>query len=660
MPMGMAEAAAVLWREFLTVDPSDPHFVDRDRFVLSAGHGSMLIYSLLHLAGFDLPMGELKRFRQLHSKTPGHPEYGLTPGVETTTGPLGQGFANAVGFALAERLLAARFNQPGFTLVDHYTWVICSDGDLHEGISHEAANIAGHLKLGKLIYLFDDNGITIDGSTALSTSEDVTKRFESYAWHVVACDGHDPDSVRQALEAARQERTRPTLIRCKTRIGHGSPNKEGSEKSHGSPLGEDEVALTKKGMGWPEDAHFHVPPEAIEAFEDLRQRGAAKRAAWQEMFARYARELPELAAEWERVMERGGDGLPSDIETHLPSFGPETKKATRALSGAVLNALAPHLPQLVGGSADLTGSVKTHLSDAGTLSADAPGHNIHYGVREHGMAGVMNGMALHGGVIPFGGTFLTFSDYMRGSMRLSALMGVRVVYVLTHESIFLGEDGPTHQAVEHHAALRVIPNMRVLRPADGNETAAAWLAALRRTGGPTSLCLTRQGLPTVTTREAALEGVARGGYVVRDAEGPPHIVLIGTGSELHLCTEAAARLAADGVGVRVVSMPSRELFLAQDQAYRDEVLPPDCPLRLSVEAASTAGWAAVVGPLGASLGIDRFGESAPAEDLAKFFGFTTDQVEQQARGMLSTFAARAREAAAELTAAAERIEGLSR
>ncbi len=644
MPMGMADTASVLWRQFLVVDPADPGFADRDRFILSAGHGSMLLYGLLHLSGFDLSMDELQRFRQLGSKTPGHPEVGLTPGVETTTGPLGQGFANGVGLALAEAHLAARFNRPGLTLVDHFTYAICSDGDLHEGLSHEAAAIAGHLGLGKLVYLFDDNSITIDGATDLSTSEDVTGRFEAYGWHVLAVDGHDRAAVAQAIAAAQAVTDKPSLIRCKTRIGAGSPNRGGTSKSHGSPLGKEETRLTKEALGWPVDAEFLVPAGVREAFAELRRRGAEKRAAWHDTFARYQAAHPELAAEWRRIHD--GAGLPGDVQAHLPTWAADAKpEATRVSSGKVINALAPHVTQLMGGSADLAGSNNTTLKDIPFVRrGDYQGRNVHFGVREHAMAAILNGLALHGGVIPYAGTFLTFSDYMRPSIRLAALMHQRVVHVLTHDSIFLGEDGPTHQSIEHAMALRLIPGLHVMRPADGRETAAAWLAALRRTDGPTAMLLTRQNLPQLPGSESAVEGVAKGGYVVHgDPDARPDVILIATGSEVHLCTQAAAILEGRGLSVRVVSMPCVERFMAQPEVYRLAVLPPECPIRLSVEAGRTLGWERFVGPLGASIGIDRFGESAPAEDLATFFGLTVDNVVNQALGLLGTARQRARD-----------------
>ena len=639
MPMGMADGAAVLWLHHLTTDPSAPEFVDRDRFILSAGHGSMLIYSLLHLSGHDLGLDELKSFRQLHSRTPGHPEYGMTPGVEVTTGPLGQGFATAVGMAMAERYLAAQFNRPGHTIVDHAVLGICSDGDLEEGISHEAASLAGHLGLGKITFLYDDNNITIDGDATLAFSEDTTRRFEAYGWHVQSVDGHDRDAIHAAILAGKAVTDRPSLIRCKTHIGYGSPNKQDSASSHGSPLGDEEIRLTKEGMGWPVDAYFEVPQSALDAFSILKERGQAKRTQWEAAFDAYGSAHPELAAQWVSIHE--GNGLPGHLESLLPGFGTngDEKTATRSASGAVINALAETLPQLWGGSADLAGSNMTLVAGQPSFQRDRPdGRNLHYGIREHGMAAAMNGMALHGGVIPYGGTFLTFSDYMRGSMRLSALMKLRAVYILTHDSIFLGEDGPTHQSVEHAAALRLIPGMHVMRPADIRETSAAWAAALRRTDGPTCLLLSRQGLPPIPGSTRAMEGVERGAYLVHgDPNEAPDLILIGTGSELHLCLEAAAALEAEGHRTRVISMPSVERFRSQDAEYKERLLPSQSPLRISVEAGTTNGWADIVGPLGHSIGIDTFGESAPASALAEHFGFTTGHVTRRAQGMLASF-----------------------
>lgn len=634
MPMGMADAATVLWADYLVTDPGTPGFLDRDRFVLSAGHGSMLLYSLLHLSGHDLSLEEIRNFRQLHSQTPGHPEVGETAGVETTTGPLGQGFSNGVGMAMAEARLAALFNQDGYELVDHYTYVIAGDGCLMEGVSAEAASFAGHQGLGKLIVLWDDNSITIDGETDLAISEDEAARFAAYGWQVLSCDGHDRADVRRAIAEAKADGSRPSFICTKTHIGYGSPNKQDTAAAHGSPLGDEEIARVKQGMGWDVEAKFLVPDGAVAHFQPLRDRGAAKRRQWLQTFEAYTQAHPDLAATWKAIHE--GDGLPQNLDALLPSFEGVEKQATRASNGDVINALAGAMPNLWGGSADLAGSNKTLVKGEPTFQrGDRAGRNLHFGIREHAMAAIMNGMALHGGIIPYGGTFLTFSDYMRGAMRLSALMKQRVIYVLTHDSIFLGEDGPTHQSVEHAMALRLIPGMQVLRPADPRETAACWALALRSADRPSSLLLTRQGLPAVPGTERALAEVEKGAYVISDSEGEPELILLATGSELHLCVGAAERLREQGRRVRVVSMPSAERFSEQDRAYRDSILPPSCTARLSVEAGVTWGWERFIGSGGKSLGIDRFGASAPAEDLAAHFGFTVDRVLEEARSLLA-------------------------
>ncbi len=634
MPMGMADAAAVLWADHLTVDPADPAWFNRDRFVLSAGHGSMLLYALLHLSGHPLSLDELKRFRQLHSKTPGHPEHGMTPGVETTTGPLGQGLATAVGMAMAEAHLAARFNRPGFPVVDHLTLGICSDGDLQEGVALEAVSLAGHLGLGKLVFLYDDNAITIEGDTALAFTEDVPARFRACDWHVISVDGHDREAVHAALAEAIAERSRPSLVACRTRIGRGSPNKEGKASSHGSPLGAKEVALTKAAMGWPLEPTFLVPDAARAAFEPLRARGRDAHTAWDAMMADYRATHPELAAELDAMI---GGGLPADLAAIVPAFG-DAPIATRNASGKVINALAPHVPGLWGGSADLAGSTKTLIDGAASFSkAVRTGRNLHFGIREHAMAAALNGIALHGGLIPYGATFLTFSDYMRGAMRLSALMKQRAIYVLTHDSIFLGEDGPTHQSIEHAQALRLIPGLQVFRPGDARETAWAWIAALESTDRPSCLLLTRQDLPGIP---GTGEGLRRGGYVVRDPAAPA-LLFIATGSELHVAMQAAEALAAEGIEARVVSMPSVERFLEQPEAWRASVLPASIPVRVAVEAGRTVGWERFVGPFGDIVGLDRFGESAPAEELADFFGLTAAAIADRARATLAAFPARA-------------------
>lgn len=634
MPMGMADVAYILWTRFLKHNPADPTWPNRDRFVLSAGHGSMLLYSLLHLTGYDLPLDELKRFRQWGSRTPGHPEHGLTPGVETTTGPLGQGFANGVGMALAERFLAATFNRPGFPIFDHYTYAIVSDGDLMEGISHEAAGLAGHLGLGKIIYLYDDNAISIEGSTDLTFTEDVPARFRAYGWHVQEVDGYDLPAIEAAIRAAQAETEHPSLIVCRTHIAYGSPNKQDSASAHGEPLGEEEVRLTKEALGWPSDAQFHVPDEALAVFRRAVERGSAAQAEWQELFMRYTREYPQEAALLQRLW--AGD-LPKGWEKALPTFTPaDGEMATRQASGVVLNALAPVLPTLIGGSADLAPSNNTLLKGYADFQKATPaGRNLHFGVREHAMGAILNGLALHGGVIPYGGTFLVFSDYMRPAVRLAALMAQRVVYVWTHDSVWIGEDGPTHQPVEHLMALRAIPNLVVIRPCDANETAAAWRVALERRDGPTALALTRQKLPILAgTACDAAETVARGAYVLAEAPGEIDVILIATGSEVHVALEARKILAEKRVAARVVSMPSWELFDMQEPAYREWVLPSQITARLAIEAGVTLGWERYVGPAGAVIGLDRFGASAPYKVLMEQFGFTPQTAAERALCLL--------------------------
>lgn len=627
MPMGMADTAAVLWANYLKFDSAEPKWPDRDRFVLSAGHGSMLIYALLHLSGYDLPLDELKNFRQWGSRTPGHPEYGHTPGVETTTGPLGQGISNAVGMALAERWLAARFNRPGFTVVDHRTFVIAGDGDLMEGISHEACSLAGHLGLGRLILLYDDNQICIDGPTSLSYSEDALARFASYGWQVTRVDGHNPAEVAAALDEATADESRPSLIACRTVIGHGSPNRAGTSKAHGEPLGWDEIALTKEGMGFKTDERFHVLPEAYDILGAAGQRGGSSREDWEEMLELYNEAFPRLAAQFKRAC--AGE-LPAEWESHLPTNW-SSPLATRAASGKVLNSLVPNIPDLLGGSADLTGSNKTKTKNAQHIEAgNYGGRYIHYGVREHGMGAIMNGMALHG-VIPYGGTFLVFSDYMRHAIRLSSLMELGVIYVFTHDSIGLGEDGPTHQPIEHLASLRAIPNLAVIRPADGAETTEAWKVALKRRHAPTALVLTRQKLPQLSGDKAA--GVANGAYILSDVANP-QVILIGTGSEVEIAVEAQQLLAKQGVQARVVSMPCWRLFEAMPQTYRDEVLPPSISARVSVEAAGTLGWERYVGWQGVTIGINRFGASAPYKTIYRELGITAEAVAAAAMNVM--------------------------
>lgn len=624
LPLGTADIAYVMWDRFLRHNPADPAWPNRDRFVLSAGHGSAMLYALLYLTGYDLPLDELLNFRQWGSRTPGHPEYGLTPGVEATTGPLGQGFGTGVGMALAEAMLAARFNRPGFPIVDHYTYALVSDGDLMEGVASEAASLAGHLGLGKLIYLYDDNHITIEGSTDLAFTEDVAARFRAYDWHVQNVDGYDQPAITEAIRLAQAETARPSLIVARTHIGYGSPHKQDLAAAHGAPLGEEEVRLTKEAIGWPGDARFWVPDAVQDHFRLALERGARDQQEWEDLFARYRQAFPDLAEVWDATMS--GE-LPAGWEDSLPVFDAGGKPlATRKASEAVLNAVAPALPALVGGSADLSVSNNTYLKAYGDVNTGTfEGRNLHFGVREHGMGAVLNGMALHGGFRPYGGTFLVFSDYMRPSIRLAALMHLPVIYVFTHDSIGLGEDGPTHQPVEHLAALRAIPNLAVVRPAEANETVQAWKIALERTDGPTALLLTRQGLPILDAD--AVQGAARGGYVLADAKGgKPEVILLASGSEVSLALEARDALARQGVAARVVSMISWELFDAQPQPYRDAVLPPAVTARLAIEAGVAQGWHKYVGDAGSVISIEGFGASAPYGTIMRKYGFSVENV----------------------------------
>ena len=635
LPMGAAPMAYVLYQKFLKHNPKDPGWHNRDRFILSAGHGSMLVYALLHLTGYDLPLEELKQFRQLGSRTPGHPENFQTRGVETTTGPLGQGVANGVGMAIGERFLAARFNQPDFPVVDHYTYAIVSDGDLMEGVASEAASLAGHLGLGKLIYLYDDNEISIDGSTDVTFTEDVGKRFEAYNWQVLHVeDGNDVDALESAITAAKKDTERPSLIVVRTTIGFGSPNKEGTASIHGSPLGPDEVTLTKRNLGWPEDETFLVPDDVADHMGTAVIEGQKEQAEWTALFTRYAEAHPELAAQYKQWME--GE-LPADWESALPVFEAGDKMATRASSGKVINALAGVMDNLLGGSADLTGSNKTGINESTDFQKESyHGRYFRYGVREHGMGSICNGLILHGGVRPFCGTFLIFSDYMRPAIRLSALMKLPVIYVLTHDSIGQGEDGPTHQPIEHLMSLRAMPNLNVIRPADANEVAQAWRIAIKETSRPSALVLTRQGVPTLDRSVmGAAEGVEKGAYVLSDSEGAPDLILMASGSEVSVILDAAERLRRDGHAVRVVSMPCMDIFEDQPQAYKDEVLPPLVKRRLAVEAGATLGWERYVGDQGKAFGLDRFGESAPGNVLFEHFGFTGENIAEVAREMLS-------------------------
>jgi transketolase len=637
-PMGMADIAQVLWHHHLKHNPQDPQWLDRDRFVLSNGHGSMLIYALLHLTGYDLPLSELQAFRQLHSKTPGHPEVDITPGVETTTGPLGQGISNAVGMALAEKLLAAEFNRDGHAIVDHLTYVFLGDGCLMEGISHETCSLAGTLRLSKLIAIYDDNGISIDGDVAGWFADDTPKRFEAYGWHVIRnVDGHDAAAVDAAIRAAQaQARTadgKPTLICAKTVIGQGAPNKAGGHDVHGAPLGEAEIAAAKAAMGWPDTAPFAVPDEVRQAW-DGRARGAAAQADWQQRFNAYAAQYPEDAAELQRRMR--GD-LPADFAAQLPALfqaaaSSEASVATRKASQQALDVLAPGLPELFGGSADLTGSNLTNFKGCVIAGRDQAGNHLSYGVREFGMAAIMNGMALHGGHLPYGGTFLTFSDYSRNAIRMAALMKQRVIHVFTHDSIGLGEDGPTHQSIEHVPSLRLIPGLDVWRPADAFETLVAWAHAIQRGDGPAALALSRQNLPALTGAAGA-EAVARGAYTLRDAEGA-RAVIIATGSELQLAVQAHEALLAQGVPTRVVSMPCSNLFDRQDARYQDQVLPLDLPA-VAVEAAQPDFWRKYVGRRGRVVGMTGFGESAPAGVLYQHFGITAEAVAQAVQEVLA-------------------------
>jgi transketolase len=630
MPMGMATVAHVLWTRFLRYNPADPKWFNRDRFVLSAGHGSMLLYSLLYLTGYDLPMEQLKQFRQLGSKTPGHPEYGLTPGVEVTTGPLGQGFAVGVGMAIAEAFLAANFSRPGFPVVDHYTYAIAGDGDLEEGISHEAASLAGHLRLGKLIYFYDDNRITIDGPTSLSYSDDVPMRFEAYGWHVQRVDAYDMPAIDAAIRTAQAADDRPSLIVCHSHIAYGSPNLHDSAEAHGSPLGEAEIRLTKEALGLPPDEQFWVPGDVLARYRSALETGAERQAAWNALFAGYRSEAPELAASLEQAI---AGRLPDGWEAALPTWGPGASLATRSASGKVLDAIAPRLPTLIGGSADLTPSNNTRPKGASDIApGDFGGRYLHFGVREHAMGAMLNGLALHGGVIPYGGTFLVFSDYMRPPVRLSALMKAPSIFVWTHDSVGLGEDGPTHQPVEHLASLRAIPGLIVIRPADANETAEAWRYILEHRGGPAALLLTRQNVPVL---HGSAAGLARGAYVISDpASGTPDVILIGSGSEVSVAIAAKDLLVQQGVDARVVSMPSWELFESQDAAYRESVLPESVSARVSVEAGVTFGWERYVGPHGAMVGIDRFGESGKGPAVMAHLGITPEHVAQEALALL--------------------------
>jgi len=636
MPMGMAEIAEVLWRQHLKHNPANPHWFNRDRFVLSNGHGSMLLYALLHLTGYDLPLQQLQRFRQLHSRTPGHPEYGLTPGVETTTGPLGQGISNAVGMAIAERALAAQFNRPGFDIIDHYTYVFLGDGCLMEGISHEACSLAGTLGLGKLIAFYDDNGISIDGHVSGWFTDDTPRRFESYGWHVVPnVDGHDSRAIDEAIRAAKAVRDKPSLICCKTVIAKGAPTKAGTHDSHGAPLGDKEIAATRAAIGW-NYAPFEIPQHVHDQW-NARDAGAKAEQAWSRLLAEYAKSHPQLSCELERRM-RGE--LPREFSDHVRRLITRVNSkaatvATRKASQESIEGLAPVLPELIGGSADLAGSNLTLWSGSKPVTRESGGNYIYYGVREFGMAAIMNGLALHGGFIPYGGTFLTFSDYCRNALRMAALMKHRSIFVFTHDSIGLGEDGPTHQPIEHVASLRLIPNMDVWRPCDTLETLVAWAAAIERNDGPTSLILSRQSVPFQTRQPGAIDEIRRGGYILKEpADNPPRAVIIATGSEVGLAVEAQKMLEGSGIPVRVVSMPSTTVFDRQDATYRERVLPRALPC-VAVEAGVSDFWRKYVGRSGKVVGIDRFGESAPAADLMRYFEFVPERVVGAVKSVLA-------------------------
>ncbi len=636
MPMGAASMAHVLWTRFLRHHPQKPDWPNRDRFVLSAGHGSMLLYSLLHLTGYDLPLEEIKNFRQWGSKTPGHPEHGLTPGVETTTGPLGQGFANGVGMAIAESYLAARINRPDHPIVDHYTYGIVSDGDLMEGVSHEAASLAGHLKLGKLIYLYDDNRISIEGSTDLAFSEDRIERFKAYGWHVQHLeDGNDLAAIEKAITAAQAENRSPSIISVRTHIGYGSPNKQDTAGVHGEPLGSEEIILSKQNLKWPVDPPFLIPEEGLNYFRQALEKGKVLESEWQALMQSYSEAHPEIAAEWRRwINGELPDGWNKDIEL----FPADAKGvATRVASGTVLNAIAANVANLMGGSADLAPSTKTIINgESDFQAAQYDGRNMRFGVREHAMGSILNGMSLHGGLMPYGATFLVFSDYMRPAIRLAALTGLNIIYVFTHDSIGLGEDGPTHQPIEHLAALRAIPNLTVIRPCDANETAEAWRFAIQNKKGPVALVLTRQNTPTLD-REifAAADGLQRGAYTLSDAkDGKPDVLLLASGSEVHIALQAADTLTQKDISVRVVSMPSWELFDRQPEAYRQKVLPPQTSIRLAIEAGIPQGWHRYVGSNGAVVGLDHFGASAPYQILYDKFGITANALVEKATALL--------------------------
>ncbi|MFQ5455480.1 MAG: transketolase [Nitrospirota bacterium] len=625
LPMGFADIAFILWMGFLRFNPEDPLWIGRDRFILSPGHGSALLYSLLHLFGYSLPMEELKQFRQFKSLTPGHPEYRHTPGVETTTGPLGQGMTNAIGMALAERIMAERFNKDNRKIIDHYTYSVVSDGDLMEGITSEGASFAGHLGLSRLICIYADNRITIEGKTGIAFSEDVGCRFEAYNWHVQKVDGYQHRDIYDAIKAAQNEKERPSLIIAKTNIGMGSPNRHDSPKAHGEPLGEEELKLTKSAIGWPADKRFYVPDEAREIFECRINELKREYDKWMNDFKRHKEEDREFSGLWDSMMKKD---IPSDLEKILVDTIKKDTIATRSASGDMMQEIAIRIPSFLGGSADLSPSTKTFINNAGDISKGSySGRNIHFGIREHAMGGILNGMAVYGGIIPFGSTFLVFSDYMRPSIRLAALMKIQVIYIFTHDSIFVGEDGPTHEPIEHVASLRLIPDLLVIRPSDATETAAAWIMALEHKSGPTALILTRQNLPVIDRkRYAPSDNLRYGGYILIDCKGLPEIILMASGSEVSLAVNAALELQKMGIGVRVVSLPCHELFDRQTEEYRNMVLPEKCMRRVAIEAGSTMCWHRFAGNDGLFIGIDRFGASAPASLLSEEYGFTVENI----------------------------------
>jgi len=635
-PMGLAPMGHVLWTESMNYNPQNPEWANRDRFILSAGHACMLQYSFLYLTGYNVTLEDIKNFRQLHSKTAGHPEYGLLEGIEVTTGPLGQGFANGVGFAIAQKYIAARYNMPGFDIFNYKIYAICSDGDMMEGVTAEAASLAGHLKLGNIIYLYDDNHITIEGKTDLAFTEDVAQRFEAYGWHVqVLADGNDLDALSAAIKSAQKESNRPSLIKVRTQIGYGSPNKAGAASAHGSPLGEDEVKLVKENFGFDPDIHFEVPDEILNYYREACKIGIKKEQDWNELYKNYKKEYPELANEFE-LLSKGK--LSQGWKEKLPVFkAGEEKIATRKASGKVLNAIANYLPNLIGGSADLAPSTNTYLEEYRSFSASSrSGRNFHFGIREHAMGAILNGIALSKCIIPYGSTFLVFSDYMRPPIRLAAIMKIRPIFIYTHDSIRLGEDGTTHQPIEQLIGLRSVPNLMVIRPADANETAHAWRVALEHSGGPVALILTRQGIPVIDqekyTKASELE---RGAYILSESEKTPQIILIGTGSEVQLVIAAQEKLKEQNIAARVVSMPSWELFDQQDETYKEKIFPKTLRKRLAVEAGSPLGWCRYVTDEGDVIGINQFGESAPGDEMMKEYGFTVENIVKRAKALLS-------------------------